>query len=258
MINRIENLTELVQATNMLDYHAPNIQELVVQRGWNDISDKAKVACEIYNFCKDEILFGYNSKADDIPASSVLKEGIGHCNTKTTLLMALLRVAKIPCRLHAFTIHKALQKGAMTPFVYFMAPKEIIHTWAEAWVDESWLALEGIILDRDYLNAIQERFSPCANHEHPFLGYAVATKSLNSPSVEWTGNSTFIQREGIARELGTYKSPDDFYSEHKTNLRGVKGWLYKSYFYKRLNENISNIRQGNIPAVTVKQDCEKE
>lgn len=257
MITRTDNLTELVQPTEMLDYHAPNIQALVAQRGWDNSKDKEQVVREIYNFCKDEILFGYNSKADDIPASSVLKEGLGHCNTKTTLLMALLRVAEVPCRLHAFTIHKALQKGAMTPFVYFMAPKEIIHTWTEAWINESWLALEGIILDRDYLHAIQNNFTACANHKHPFLGYAVATKNLNSPQVEWTGRSTFIQREGIARELGTYNSPDEFYAEHSTNLHGVKGWLYKNYFYKRLNENISNIRHGKIPDVAVKQDCEK-
>lgn len=257
MINRAENLKELIQATKILDYNEPNIQALVASRGWNKIENKERVVHEIYDFCKDEILFGYNSKADDIPASSVLKEGLGHCNTKTTLLMALLRAVEVPCRLHAFTIHKALQKGAMTPFVYFMAPNEIIHTWAEAWIDDSWLALEGIILDPKYLHAIQDKFTQCATHQHPFMGYAVATQNLNSPQVEWTGNSTFIQREGIARELGIYESPDAFYAKHQTNLSGIKGWLYRNYFYKRLNENIANIRNGKIPAVTVKQDCEK-
>ena len=257
MIDRPANLTELVQPTDMLDYKAPNIQALVADRGWMSFESKELVAREIYNFCKDEILFGYNSQADNIAASSVLKEGLGHCNTKTTLLMALLRVADIPCRLQAFTIHKSLQKGAMTPFVYFMAPKEIIHTWTEAWINDNWLALEGMILDSKYLQSIQSKFTKCAHHQHPFLGYAVATKNLQSPKVEWTGRSTFIQREGIARELGSFKSPDEFYAKHKTNLSGIKGWLYKSYFYKRLNENISNIRDGKMPDVTVQQDCEK-
>ncbi|MFN7881910.1 MAG: transglutaminase, partial [bacterium] len=90
---------------------------------------------------------------------------------------------------------------------------------------------------------------------HPFLGYAVATADLQRPRVEWTGGDTFIQHDGIARELGIYKSPDEFYAKQGTNLRGIKGWLYRNYFYKRLNENISNIRGGFNHADNHDQQC---
>lgn len=257
MMNSIQphNNQALLQATAILDYRAPSIQKLVAERGWARLESKEKAAQSIYNFCKDEILFGYNSEADNISASSVLAEGLGHCNTKTNLLMALLRAVEIPCQLHAFTIHKRLQKGALTPFVYFMSPKEIIHTWTEVWINGKWVALEGMILDSKYLHSIQHQFKECAHHKHPFLGYAVASKSLNEPTVEWTGSSTFIQREGIARELGTYPTPDAFYAEHQTNLKGIKGWLYRKYFYKQLNKNISNIRNGQMPNANVTQQC---
>ena len=43
-----------------------------------------------YAFVRDEIAFGYNL-ADDLPASRVLEDGLGQCNTKGTLFMALLR-----------------------------------------------------------------------------------------------------------------------------------------------------------------------
>jgi transglutaminase-like putative cysteine protease len=240
------NPSTLIEATPILNYHAENIQQLIRHRGW-DVLEKSDAARAIYEFCRDEILFGYNSDADNMSASRVLEEGLGHCNTKATLLMALLRAIGIPCRLHAFTIHKRLQRGALTRFVYLMAPKEIIHTWTEIKLGEDWIALEGLILDKRYLTAIQNKFPDCT---HPFSGFAIATPDLQRPQVEWTGKDTFIQREGIAREFGMYNSPDEFYAEHQTNLRGLKGWLYHHFFYKSLNKNIKEIRESVSPINT--------
>lgn len=230
----------LLRPTHILDFGAPNIQQLIAQRGWA-AAKRADAARAIYEFCRDEILFGYNSDADDMPASQVLDEGLGHCNTKTNLLMALYRAVGIACRLHGFTIYKQLQKGALTRFVYFMAPAEIVHTWTEALLEGNWVRLEGLILDTRYLQSVQRRFPGCA---HPFLGYAVATKNLQQPAVAWTGGDTFIQREGIARNFGHFDSPDYFYAKHPTNLSGVRGWLYRRFFYKQLNHNIDSIRNG--------------
>lgn len=55
---------------------------------------------------RDEIAFGYNESVD-LPASRVLAAGFGQCNTKGTLLMALLRALDVPCRFHGFTLAKA-------------------------------------------------------------------------------------------------------------------------------------------------------
>jgi transglutaminase-like putative cysteine protease len=67
----------------------------------------------VYDFVRNEIAFGYNA-GDELPASAVLADGIGQCNTKATLLMALMRAVGIACRFHGFTIDKPLQKGAIT------------------------------------------------------------------------------------------------------------------------------------------------
>lgn len=243
---------DYLSKTAILDVDAPNITELIEARGWRQLP-REQAARAVYEFCRDEILFGYNAGADSLPASAILKEGLGHCNTKSNLLMALLRALSIPCRLRAFTIDKRLQKGAMTPFVYFMAPREILHTWVEVNLDERWVVLEGVILDARYLRAVQNRFSNC---QHAFLGYAVATPCLAEPAVQWTGRDTFIQREGIARELGLYDSPDAFYALHKTNLSGVKGWLYHHFFYKLLNDNVRRIREETQDDAAPARACE--
>ena len=86
----------LLTATPILDFGAAPIAELIAARGWRALSDTDKIGA-IYDYIRNEIAFGYN-RADDIPASEVLSDGYGQCNTKGTLLMALLRGVGIKCR----------------------------------------------------------------------------------------------------------------------------------------------------------------
>lgn len=74
------NLEKYLRETRMLDYSNSSIQELIRSRGWREIEDFERIK-SIYNFVRDEILFGYNID-DDIPASRVLSDGYGQCNTK--------------------------------------------------------------------------------------------------------------------------------------------------------------------------------
>src|SRR5690606_5925097 len=125
-------MNNLIKETLILDYNSLVIQDLINSRQWKELNDVEKVK-SIYNFVRDEIKFGYNS-SDDIRASQVLKDGYGQCNTKSTLLMALLRAVNIPNRLHGFTIDKALQKGAITGIWYELSPSNILHTWVEIYI----------------------------------------------------------------------------------------------------------------------------
>lgn len=68
--------------TPMLNYSHPEIRLLVLERGWENLDEFSRIK-SIYNFVRDEIPFGYNID-DGIPASKVLKDGYGQCNTKST------------------------------------------------------------------------------------------------------------------------------------------------------------------------------
>ncbi len=240
------DLSSLLIPTRILDFDAPQIQVLIARRQWKDmrLEDAAK---DIYNFCRNDIPFGYNAQADDMTASAVLFEGLGHCNTKSTLLMALFRAVGIPCRLHGFTIDKKLQKGAITGLVYWLAPSEITHTWVEAFYQGKWISLEGLILDQRYLESVQKKYPAC---DKPFMGFAIATQNLQRPKVDWTGESTYIQSEGIKQRFGIFNSPDEFYAKHPTNLIGIKGWLYRHYFYKKMNDHITQIRNSGVSSLS--------
>jgi transglutaminase-like putative cysteine protease len=124
--------TTYLKATKLLDFNTPIIQQLVEDRGWRAMNTVQAVG-SIYDFVRDEILFGYNTD-DAISASQVLTDGYGQCNTKANLFMALLRSAGIPNRIHGFTINKALQKGAITGIWYQLAPENILHSWVELYL----------------------------------------------------------------------------------------------------------------------------
>ncbi len=230
-----------LQKTAILNFGHPSIEELVKSRNWEELDEFEKIGAA-YSYVKDEILFGYNAE-DNISADLVLKDGYGQCNTKGSLLMALLRRLGIPCRFHGFTIDNQLQKGAIPILIFGLAPKYIIHSWVEIFYDNHWIDLEGFILDREYLDSIQQRFDTI---EGSFCGYGIATECLSNPGVEWNGESTYIQKEGIHDDFGIYNDPDSFYREHGTNLSGLKKVAVKYFLRHLMNLNLGLLRKKGV------------
>ena len=235
-----------LQSTHLLDLEHPRVQALLARQHWSSLEPSARAAA-IYDYVRDEVAFGYNA-SDDIPASEVLDDGYGQCNTKTTLLMALLRGSGIPTRFHGATIHKRLQRGVVTGLLYRLAPRDIIHSWAEVLVDGRWVGLEGVILDMRYLDGVRARF-PCTSGA--FLGYAVGTDDLADPPVRWTGSDTYVQATGVNQDFGVYDDPDSFYRLHGGNLRGLRAWLFRHRVRPAMNRRVATIRGSVVAAADV-------
>ena len=51
-------MEKYLRETKMLDYSSKNIQRLIQERNWNDIEVFERLK-SIYNFVRDEILFGW-------------------------------------------------------------------------------------------------------------------------------------------------------------------------------------------------------
>lgn len=226
--------------TKLLDYRNPALARLAASRGWLGLDSYHKIGAA-YHFVKDEIAFGYN-ESDDIPASRVLADGYGQCNTKTTLLMALLRSLGVPCRTHAFFVDKKVQQGIVPELFYRLGPPKLLHSYTEVRSEGRWLSLEGCILDKDYLSAVQAKWSAC---EGGVCGWAVAVPDVRNPPVEWQGEDTFIQVDSIVEDLGVFPSPDELYRKHGVNLRPVLRFVYKHIVRTLMNRRVSRIRGGN-------------
>ncbi len=230
--------------SHMLDFNGDDISSMKEWKYWDTLDQLAKVG-SIYDFVRNNIAFGYN-KSDLQPASEILKDGYGQCNTKGTLFMALLRKARIPCRYHGFTINKKLQRGAIPELFYPIAPQNIVHSWVEVFIDGKWINLEGFILDDAYLNSVQKMHSETSG---AFSGYGIATTNLQQPQVNFCGGDTYIQKEGINNDFGIFDTPDAFFQRHEGNEKGLKGWLYSNLLRHFFNRNLDKIRNRN-PAIS--------
>ena len=233
----------LLSSTPLLDFEHPSLATLIADRGWGTLPLHDRIGA-IYDFVRNEIDFGYN-RADDIPASEVLDDRYGQCNTKGTLLMALLRAVGVRCRLHGFTIHKALQRGVVPELIYPIAPAEILHSWIEVETEAEWVDLEGFILDTSFLLALQRSFPETRS----LCGYGVGTDCLSAPPVGWTGESTYIQKTGIARDFGTFDNPDMFYEHHRQAFGPLRDWIYRHLIRHWMNARVRAIRAGRLPSV---------
>lgn len=231
-------MKQYLRETTLLDYSDPSIQALIERRNWRDLGEFDRLR-SIYDFVRDEVLLGYNVD-DDIPASRVIADGFGQCNTKATLFMALLRACGIPCLIHGFTIDKALQKGTMTGPVYHLAPRNVLHSWVEVYFEDRWYELEGLILDASYLAAVQAANPDCAG---AFCGYGIATTDFRDPTVSFNRNDTYIQSEGINRDFGVYDCPDDLLAEHRQQMSAVKAFAYRHLGRHLMNRNVRKMRE---------------
>lgn len=228
--------------TSLLDFQTDPIQQVIADRGWLTLSLADRIGAA-YDFVRNEILFGYNS-GDVLPASKVLADGYGQCNTKGILLMALLRGLGVPCRFHGFTIDKRLQRGVVPELVYPLAPANIIHSWVEIQHEGQWLELEGFILDAPVLAALQGAFPD----RNSLCAYGAGTNRLQNPDVAWRGASTYIQKTGINHDFGTFDDPDAFYENHR-QLSGLKEILYRLVVRHWMNHRVKKMRIGHVPTI---------
>lgn len=236
----------LIKATKLLDYNTAPVAALIADRGWRNLTERDRIGA-VYDFVRNEILFGYN-RTDDIPASRVLADGYGQCNTKGTLLMALLRGVGIRCRIHGFTIHKGLQRGVVPELVYPIAPPEILHSWVEVELDGKWINLEGFILDAAFLAVLQTSFAGTES----LCGYGAGTDCLSAPPVTWSGGDTYIQTTGIVQDFGTFDTPDEFYAGHGQKFGRLRGWAYRTVIRHWMNARVRAFRAGTLsPSASV-------
>lgn len=225
--------------TAMLNYNAPEIVDLIKAHKWDELDEYEKIGA-VYDFVQNEIVLGYN-KYDYITATQVLKDGYGQCNTKATLLMALLRALGVPCRLHGTKVTKVFQRSLMPKIMAKLAPPLIVHTWAEVFYNGEWLSLEGVITDKAYIAGLQAMFP---DYKGKFFDYAVAVEDFSKLQINWVGKNTTVQQKAMVEDLGVFDSPDEFFAEHKQDYRGIKKFTYENIGRKIMTKKVAKIRRN--------------
>ena len=186
---------------------------------------------DVSSYCKLPELRDYLVEDDDLFNYYLFPKGIPYLEDSSYL------------RRSYCTIDKRLQKGAMTGIVYWNAPRNIFHSWVEVLYDGKWYELEGFILDAQYLTKLQKLHSDCTG---AFCGYGVAVADFQHPSINWNGNNTYIQSEGINQDFGIYSSPDELLKEHRQEMSAIKAFLYRNLGRHLMNRNVKSICANEI------------
>lgn len=232
---------QFVAETPMVNYSSAAIQELIYTRKWNTLKQYDRIK-SIYNFVQNEIVFGFN-RSDTLTAEQILLDGYGQCNTKATLLMALLRGVDIPCRIHGLEVSKHFQRGVTNTLIFVFSPKLIVHTWVEVFYKGEWLALEGVITDKTYFEAVKSMYKHCKKKFHK---YAIATDDFENHSIDWQENSTYVQSAAVVTDYGVFESPDVFWKIHSQHWSKIKNFMYIYFGRKMMNRRVSKIRSLKI------------
>lgn len=228
---------KFTRKTRMLNYDAGSIKSLIENRKWKELDEYKRIGA-IYDFVRNEILFGYN-RSDTLTAEEILTDGYGQCNTKATLLMTLFRATGISCRLHGSEVSKSFQRGATSGIISILAPATIVHTWVEVLYNDKWIALEGVITDEAYLKSVKEKYSDISGS---FARYAISVPELKNLDLNWKGSDTFVQNESVVKDYGVFDDPDSFFEKHPQTWSKPKNFAYVHFGRKLMNRNVAKIR----------------
>lgn len=228
---------KFTRKTRMLDYDTDSIRKLIENRKWKELDEYKRIGA-IYDFVRNEILFGYN-RSDTLTAEEILADGYGQCNTKATLLMTLLRATGISCRLHGSEVSKSFQRGATSGIISVLAPATVVHTWVEVLYNDKWIALEGVITDEAYLKSVKEKYSDISGS---FARYAISVPELKNLDLNWKGSDTFVQNESVVKDYGVFDDPDSFFEKHPQTWSKTKNFAYVHFGRKLMNRNVAKIR----------------
>ena len=238
-------MDKYLQATRLVDLDASTVRETAV-RLVQGAATPREAAIRVYGFCRDEIKFGYNHR-DDIPASKVLRDGYGQCNTKSILLVALLRAVGLPARFHLAQVDKAVQWGVMPSLAYHFAPGKVTHSWGEVYLNGRWIVLEGAIMDKPYFLAARRLLLESGRP----MGYAIGlpqetlVNCANGRCIDWDGASDVIsQMTAMVADFGPVADPEEFYRQH--TVSGLRGLLYERHTSQEMTQRAELIRFGKI------------
>ena len=194
----------------------------------------------IFYYVRDTIKFGYPANIDLVKASETIKLGMGQCNTKTALFLALCKKAGIPARIHFSLIKKEIQKGLFKGIFYKLLPPLISHSWIEVRINEKWTRIDSYINDEAFYQAGKIELKNMDRDTE----YSIANSSGKASSAFNTNEECFVQMDAVVDDHGVWDEPADYYATDKYKNRPniIKLFLYK-LIINRVNKRVEKIRK---------------
>jgi len=198
----------------LADSTNPLVQSTALKVIGNEQTIKGKLK-KLFYYVRDDIQFGFPLKGDLVKASDTILSGVGQCNTKGTLFLALCNAVGIPARLHFATVNKDIQKGLFTKIAFWLMPKRISHAWLEVKVDDRWCKIDSYINDLPFYT---EAKSELRKH-HWDMGFSIASFDCNSGIEFDLDENSFVQMKAVRGDHGLWDEPSDYFQSSKYKNR---------------------------------------
>lgn len=223
---------------NLLDYDHPLVKETTRRLIQEESTVRGKLA-RIFYYVRDEISFGFPPNGDFTKASETIAMGMGQCNTKGAMFVALCKAAGIPARMHFSHIKKEIQRGLFTGLAYWLMPKLISHSWVEVQVDGQWRRIDSYINDQKFYLAGKEELAKRGWD----TGYSISCSSGQSSSDLNLDQEAFVQMDAVVGDHGTWDDPAAYYATNKYSNRPNPFILFLYRIAaRRINKKIAGMR----------------
>lgn len=237
-------LTPFLEPTESLDRDAPALRATVA-RATEGAADDVERAVRLHDFVRDEIAFGWAPTFDAGRASETLSRKIGFCNTKTPLLVTMLRAAGIPARIHFAGVNAQLLAPIIAPRGAY-----VDHSYAEVFLRGRWLHVDSYILDLPFHRAALERLLATGRT----IGFGLHAHGRPT----WDGRSdSFVQfvNDGSApafsdADFGIHSDVPAFYASGKARMprNPVFRFLVLRPLLAAANRRVRAIRSSGVDA----------
>jgi hypothetical protein len=222
----------------LADYDHPVVRETADRLTRGEASPRGKLE-KLFYFVRDEIRFGFPQDGDLVKASETIGLGMGQCNTKGALFLALCRAAGIPARIHFSLIKKEIQRGLFTGIGYMLMPSLLSHSWVEVRIEGKWRRLDSYINDKPFYMAGKK-----ALRERGWgTGYSISCASGESSADFQIDDEKFVQMDAVAADHGVWDDPSDYYrsDNYRNRPNPIKRLLYR-LLISRVNARVSRMR----------------
>ena len=174
-------------------------------------------------------------------AREVMDIGAGDASDKATLLVALLRRARIPARIRFVELKGEILRGLTSRMP--TAPRPVV----EIWLHSRWVRTDTYIFDAGYMAAARQRLK---DHDWEW-GYGIHRNGQsiwNGTDDAFLGGYTTEQDPLVVRTLGVYHDPRHFVCSelYRRNFRPVAG-LHWNILSLLMRKSVRQLRAEGSP-----------
>ncbi len=224
--------------SGLVDYDHSLVRDTAERLVGGEASLRGKLE-KLFYYVRDEIRFGFPEDGDLVKASDTIRLGMGQCNTKGVLFLALCKAVGIPARIHFSLIKKEIQRGLFTGIGYALMPSLLSHSWIEVKIDGTWRRLDSFINDKAFYiagrNALSEKGWD--------TGYSISCSGGEASADFNIEEEKFVQMDAVVKDQGVWRDPSDYYGtdKYKNRHNAIVLFVYR-FMIKRINRRVARMR----------------